>query len=98
MQATASQFIALEGESRWYKFTVKPGSKINVSLTNPTDDSYEISLYEVWVTYTDTGAAYPRTWQSVGLTQDGTDKSLWTGTLSLGNMSAGNIRFVVQAA
>ena len=49
-------------------------------------------MQQVWITYS---GATPGQWQSLDLTQDTTDSTLWTGTLF--GVSPGQIRFVVQA-
>jgi hypothetical protein len=46
----------------------------------------------VWVTYT---GVHPGVWESLDLTQDHADSTLWTGTLSVTNPNA--LRWIVQA-
>jgi CSLREA domain-containing protein len=40
-----SQFLDQSGQSRWYKFSVQPGSKIIVTLTN-LPDNYDLTIYK----------------------------------------------------
>jgi hypothetical protein len=57
-------------------------------------------IQQVWVTYTgvDTPSNGTGEWESVPLTQDATDSSLWTGTISgLSSAQLAGLRFVVQA-
>ena len=57
-------------------------------------------IQQVWVTYTgvDTPANGTGEWQSLDLTQDATDSTLWTGTLSgLSSAQLAGLRFIVQA-
>jgi hypothetical protein len=48
----------------------------------------------VWVTWTESTAANPR-WQSLDLTQNASDTTLWAGTL--GSASPASLRYIVQA-
>ncbi len=57
-------------------------------------------VQEVWATWTgradNNGVGH---WQSVPLTQNPDDSTLWTGTLTLdGNQPSNDVRFIVQAA
>ena len=57
-------------------------------------------IQQVWVTYTgvDTPGNATGEWESVNLTQDATDSTLWTGTISgLSSSQIAALRFVVQA-
>jgi MBG domain (YGX type)/FG-GAP repeat/Bacterial Ig-like domain (group 3) len=57
-------------------------------------------IQQAWVTYTgvDTPSNGTGEWESVQLTQDATDSSLWTGTISgLNSTQLAALRFVVQA-
>ena len=57
-------------------------------------------IQQVWVTYTgvDTPTNGTGEWESLELTQDATDSSLWTGTISgLSSAQLAGLRFVVQA-
>jgi CSLREA domain-containing protein len=56
-------------------------------------------IQSVWATWTiPPGLGNVGTWQSVDLVRDGTDSTLWTGTLQLGQgVDPGDVRFVVQA-
>ena len=49
-------------------------------------------IQEVWVTYT---GVTPGEWESLDLTQDATDSTLWTGTLP--DVTPGQVEFLVQA-
>ena len=51
LSASADQFIDKTGQSRWYKFSVKPGSKVIITLTN-LPANYDLTLYK------DIAAAY----------------------------------------
>ncbi|MCW2976635.1 MAG: hypothetical protein JWM06_1916, partial [Actinomycetia bacterium] len=52
-------------------------------------------IQEVWVTY---NGVHANTWESLDLTQDGHDSTLWTGTLGgLTSAQVAALRFVVQA-
>lgn len=42
--ATQQQFIAREGESRWYKFYCPPGARVEVVLTN-LPENYDLVVY-----------------------------------------------------
>ncbi len=58
-------------------------------------------IQQVWVTYTgvDTPNGGTGEWESLNLTQDATDSTLWTGTLTgLSAAQEGALRFIVQAA
>jgi CSLREA domain-containing protein len=54
-------------------------------------------IQEVWVTYTGSGDMVGL-WQSLDLTQSGNDSTIWTATLPLNGVPAGDVRFIVQAA
>jgi hypothetical protein len=57
-------------------------------------------IQQVWVTYTgvDTPGAGVGEWESLNLTQDATDSTLWTGTLTgLSSAQIGALQFMVQA-
>jgi len=54
-------------------------------------------IQEVWVAYTDEGAPWPRTWESLDLTQHPTDSTLWEGTLALNDTDPQDLRYMVQA-
>ncbi|HWR64898.1 MAG TPA: choice-of-anchor Q domain-containing protein [Bellilinea sp.] len=43
--ASASQFLDLKGQSRWYKFSVNPESRVTVTLTN-LPDNFDLTLYK----------------------------------------------------
>src|SRR3990172_5350107 len=43
--ASASHFLDLKGQSRWYKFNVNPESRVIVTLTN-LPDNYDLTLYK----------------------------------------------------
>src|SRR5579871_1301323 len=52
-------------------------------------------IQQAWVTY---NGVSPGTWQSLALTQDATDSTLWTGSLSgLTAAQVSNMNFLVQA-
>ena len=56
-------------------------------------------IQEVWITHTrDVGVSKSGAWESVGLTQDTTDTTLWKGVLPLGGIDPDTVRFIVQAA
>ncbi|MCP4455785.1 MAG: hypothetical protein GY809_30365, partial [Planctomycetes bacterium] len=56
-------------------------------------------LQEVWVTWTacDELGACNGVWESVDLSQDPVESTLWTGALPLGALPAGEVQFMVQA-
>ena len=55
-------------------------------------------VQEVWVTYTATSGSKYGKWQSVELTQNANDTTLWQGTLPLDNTAPSSaIRYMVQA-
>lgn len=43
--STVSQFLDLKGQSRWYKFTIQPESRVTVTLTN-LPENYDLTLYK----------------------------------------------------
>ncbi|HKZ86912.1 MAG TPA: choice-of-anchor Q domain-containing protein [Anaerolineae bacterium] len=45
ISATASHYIDLQGQSRWYKFSVQPGSKVIVALTD-LPANYDLTVYK----------------------------------------------------
>jgi hypothetical protein len=52
-------------------------------------------IQQVWVSYTGVHAGR---WESLDLTQDGTDSTLWTGTLTLpSGVQASDVRYLAQA-
>ena len=54
-------------------------------------------IQEVWVTYTGLDGDLYGTWQSLNLTQNGSNSTLWEGDLTLGTTNASDVRFIVQA-
>ena len=63
-------------------------------VTDPVSD-----VQEVWVTYTALSGPLAGAWQSLDLTRDLVDQSLWTGTLNLGGATQpADLRYMVQAA
>jgi hypothetical protein len=73
-----------------------PGSG-NVTFQIKVTGNPAAGVQEVWVTFTNVTGSFPRTWQSLNLTQSAADSTLWTGVLNLGGASAQDIRYVVQA-
>ena len=66
-----------------------------VSFAAHVDGDPAAGIQEVWVTYT---GVDPGQWESLDLTQDPTDSTLWSGTLSgLSSAQIAAMRFVVQA-
>ncbi|MCB0155384.1 MAG: hypothetical protein KDF65_11365 [Anaerolineae bacterium] len=55
-------------------------------------------IQEVWITYTDLSQPFPRTWQSLDLTQNSSNSTVWEGNLALGGTDPADIRYFVQAA
>ncbi|HET7089767.1 MAG TPA: Ig-like domain-containing protein [Anaerolineae bacterium] len=45
VSASASHYIDLQGQSRWYKFSVQPGSKVIVALTD-LPANYDLTVYK----------------------------------------------------
>jgi CSLREA domain-containing protein len=56
-----------------------------------------VGVQEVWVTYSALNGPFYGVWQSVDLTQNEDDSTLWEGTLSIGDTDPSHIRFIVQA-
>ena len=56
-QATTSQYIFNQGQARWYKFSVQPGSLVTVTLTGASPGTCLPTNYDL-VLYKDIGAAY----------------------------------------
>jgi len=54
-------------------------------------------VQEVWVTYTALSGPLSGVWQSLDLTRDPQDSTLWTGDLALGGTPAADLRYMVQA-
>jgi CSLREA domain-containing protein len=54
-------------------------------------------IQEVWVAYTDISNPQAGIWQSLDLTQNAGETSLWEGTLDLGNNQPEHLRYFVQA-
>jgi hypothetical protein len=54
-------------------------------------------VQEVWVTYTGLTAPFYGQWQSLYLTQNPDDSTLWEGTLALEGSNVSDLRYVVQA-
>jgi hypothetical protein len=54
-------------------------------------------IQEVWVTYTGVTGPFAGTWQSLDLSQNVDDSTLWEGVLSLNGTAPGDVRFMVQA-
>src|SRR5262249_21309651 len=76
--------------------TISNGTMISLSaraLGNPG-----AGIQAVWVTYTATNGGFYGRWQSLALTQNSQDSTLWQGALPLPNGTASSsIRFIVQA-
>lgn len=53
-------------------------------------------IQEVWVTFTDPTAPAPA-WQSVFMTQNASDSTLWEASIPLGGTDPANFQFMVQA-
>ena len=82
-----------------------PPSIVHVSdTTGPGSVTFQINvvgnpaagIQEVWVTYTDVSAPFPRRWDSIYLTQ-AANSTLWEGTLNLNGTNPQDIRYMVQA-
>lgn len=54
-------------------------------------------IQEAWIVYTFDSGATSGLWLPLDLQQDAVDSRRWSGTLHLGNASAADLRFVVQA-
>ena len=74
---------------------VSNGNLITFSANVQGDPS--AGLQEVWVTYTAQSGPLAGQWQSLSLTQDPFDSTLWTGTLDIGTTLPAELRFMVQA-
>ncbi|MEK7325430.1 MAG: Ig-like domain-containing protein, partial [Chloroflexota bacterium] len=55
-------------------------------------------VQEVWVTYTALEGPFAGTWQSLNLTRNATDSTLWQGALNISGTLPEDVRFMVQAA
>ena len=55
-------------------------------------------IQSVWITYTGMAAPFYGLWQSLDLTQDPNDTTLWTGSLPLNGADPLSLRYIVQAA
>ncbi len=75
--------------------------------TGPAGDTVALSVHAVgdpsagmqtvWVTYTALSGPNQGLWQSIDLTQNTQDSTLWTGQLPLNGTPSQDIRFIVQA-
>jgi hypothetical protein len=72
------------------------GGKVNLKVNVVGDPA--AGIQEVWVTYTATKGHFAGKWQSLDLTQNKEDSTLWEGVLHLDGTAAQDIRFMVQAA
>ncbi|MDX1523824.1 MAG: hypothetical protein R3264_19510, partial [Anaerolineae bacterium] len=54
-------------------------------------------IQEVWVTYTALSGPFAGQWQSLDLTQDSKNSTIWKGTLDLAGTNPDDVRFMVQA-
>jgi len=75
--------------------SVVNGSNVNFGVRvvgNPA-----AGIQEVWVTYSATTGPFAGKWQSLDLTQNAGNSTLWEGTLPLGTTAPQNVRFIVQA-
>ena len=69
-----------------------------VTFTVRVTSDPSVGVQEVWVTYTGASGPFYGTWQSLDLTQDVSDSTVWTGVLSLPpGQTWDNVRFTVQA-
>ena len=69
----------------------------NLHFTATVNGNPAAGVQEVWVTYTDNSAAYPRQWQSLDLIQDPLNSALWTASLPLNGTPAEEIQYMIQA-
>jgi CSLREA domain-containing protein len=70
----------------------------SVTFQGHVDGDPSAGIQQVWVTYTDPPSSGTGYWQSLDLTQDSTDSTLWTGTLSgLTAAQISDLDFMVQA-
>ncbi|HSN77386.1 MAG TPA: C25 family cysteine peptidase, partial [Anaerolineae bacterium] len=76
------------------------------SITTTTTISFEVrvtsdpaaGVQEVWTSYTGAAGPFYGSWQSLDLTQDPDDSTLWSGALALpGGQDWRDVRFIVQA-
>ena len=73
------------------------GGALQVSAHVTGDPS--AGIQQVWVTYTAEAGPFHGSWQSLDLTQDLSDSTLWTAVLPLPAGQAGSdVRFLLQAA
>jgi hypothetical protein len=80
--------------------TTNGGGQPVVTFSMHVVDDPGAGVQQVWVTYTGgSGTPYYGQWQSLDLTQDAVDSTLWTGTLTLpGGMDPSALQYMVQAA
>ncbi len=69
---------------------------VNVNVRVTSDPS--AGVQEVWVTYTGAAGPFYGSWESLDLTQDPLDSTLWSGVLALPEgQDWQDVRFIVQA-
>ena len=69
-----------------------------VTFTVLVTSDPSVGVQEVWVTYTGAIGPFYGAWQSLDLTQDLSDSTVWTGVLTLPpGQTWDNVRFTVQA-
>ncbi|BEP11707.1 hypothetical protein acdb102_00180 [Acidothermaceae bacterium B102] len=72
------------------------GNVVTISAHVTGDPS--AGIQQVWATYTGEAGPYHGSWASIDLTQDTTDSTLWTATLTLpAGQNAADVRFLLQA-
>jgi Bacterial Ig-like domain (group 3) len=72
------------------------GGAVTISAHVTGDPS--AGIQQVWATYTGEAGPLHGSWASIDLTQDTTDSTLWTATLTLpAGQNASDVRFLVQA-
>jgi hypothetical protein len=105
--ASIATFIDAAGNVSTPALAAPPSISGILGVTSAAGDSVTLSAHivgnpaagiqAVWVTYTAVNAPLAAKWQSLDLTQDPTDSSLWHGVLALNGTASHDIRYMVQA-
>jgi hypothetical protein len=76
--------------------SANPGTPGAVNVRAHVVGNPAAGIQDTWITYSDASATAGN-WTSLDLMQDPVDSTLWTGTLSLGAIASGDLRFMVQS-
>jgi uncharacterized repeat protein (TIGR01451 family) len=69
----------------------------SVAISARVTGNPSAGIQAVWVTYTSVVGTYNGRWQSLDLTQDPVDSTLWTAVLPLNGNASQDVRYMVQA-